>query len=84
MFSAPRFARPHLQRNYAVDNIIVATANTPWPQGFDNITGARPLQADLYMAMLGSALYVKSSIEGRKSSNSFGCIIWCARATRMS
>ena len=48
------------------------------------ITGARPLQADLYMAMLGSALYVKSSIEGRKSSNSFGCIIWCARATRMS
>jgi hypothetical protein len=60
------------QRNYAVDNIVVATANTPWPSGFDNATGELPLKKNLYFAMLGQALFVKSAIEGRKSANSFG------------
>jgi hypothetical protein len=64
------------QRNYAVDNFVVATANTPWPSGFDNATGQLALQKALYFAMLGQALWVKSDIEGRKSSNSFGTIIW--------
>jgi beta-mannosidase len=70
------------QRNYAVDNIVVATANTPWPSGFDNATGELPLKKNLYFAMLGQALFVKSAIEGRKSANSFG-VSCCGPSRRL-
>ena len=60
------------QRNYPIDNFVVVTANTLWPSGFDNITGELFLKKNLYFAMLGQALFVKSAIEGRKSGNSFG------------
>jgi len=70
------------QRNYAVDNFVVATANTPWPAGFDNVTGEVPLKGQLYFAMLGQALFVKSAIEARRSSNNFGTIIWQFNVSR--
>jgi len=64
------------QRNYAVDNFVTAFANTPWPAGFDGVSGKAPFQKFLYFAMLGQALWVKSDIEARRAANSWGCVTW--------
>lgn len=68
-------AAPMRQRNYAVDNFVTAVANSSWPESF-NISGAPELQAKLYFAQLSQALLLKSMIEGRRSYNAWGTIIW--------
>ena len=68
-------ADPMRQRNYAVDNFVTAVANSSWPASF-NTSGAAPLQAKLYFALLSQALLLKSMVEGRRSYNAWGTLIW--------
>jgi hypothetical protein len=68
-------SNPMKQRNYAVDNFVVAIANSSWPASF-NTTGQAQLQAKLYFAQISQALLLKSAIETRRSTSSWGCIIW--------
>ena len=68
-------AAPMSERNYAVDNFVVAVANLTWPDRF-NTTGKVDFQGKLFFAQLAQALWVKSDIESRRSQNSWGCITW--------
>lgn len=68
-------AAPMSQRNYAVDNFVVAIANLSWPADF-NVTGEADFKGKLYFAMLSQALWIKSTIENRRTANSWGCIVW--------
>lgn len=67
---------PMAQRNYALDNFVTAYTNIPWPQAFDNVTGAATFKKHLYYAQLAQALWVKSDIEGRRAQNTFGTVTW--------
>ena len=69
-------APPMTERNYAADNFLTSYTNIAWPEAFDNQTGAAVFQKQLYYAMLGQALFVKSDIEGRRGQNSWGVITW--------
>ena len=42
---------------------------------FDRV-GAEPLRAQLYMSMLGQALYYKSELEAWRSTNIHGSLTW--------
>ena len=65
------------ERNYDCDPIIsryfgeeaasVASLNT---------TGEHKFKKQLYQCMLGQALEIKSDIEARRSSNTYGIIVW--------
>ena len=65
------------ERNYDCDPIIrryfgeeaasVASLNT---------TGELTFKKQLYQCMLGQALEIKSDIEARRSSNTYGIIVW--------
>ena len=68
-------AAPMSERNYAVDNFVVAVANLTWPARF-NTTGKVDFQGKLFFAQLSQALWIKSDIESRRSQNSWGCITW--------
>jgi len=64
------------QRNYAVDNFVVAASGWAWPDRFDGVTGAAAFQAQLYFGLLGQALFMKSYIETRRSYNNWGLLTW--------
>jgi hypothetical protein len=63
------------ERNYAVDNFVVAIANLSWPADF-GIIGEADFKSKLYFAMLAQALWIKSTIETRRTANSWGCVVW--------
>lgn len=65
---------PMRQRNYASDNFIVAYFGRNIVD--INATGALALQAQLYLATLGTALEMSSDIQVRRSRNSFGMLTW--------
>eukprot|EP00045_Choanoeca_perplexa_P019543 m.294450 g.294450 ORF g.294450 m.294450 type:complete len:501 (-) comp45076_c0_seq1:144-1646(-) len=60
------------QRNYPVDNVILAY--------FGNQTlsqvGRTSFRRQLYQSMVGQALEMKSDIETRRAHNSFGLLVW--------
>ena len=66
---------PMAERNYALDNFVVAVANLTWPDAF-TATGEADFKAKLYFAQLASALWLKSDVEARRSQNSWGCVVW--------
>jgi hypothetical protein len=68
-------APPMSERNYAVDNFVVAIANLSWPADFLGI-GEADLKGKVYFAMLAQALFIKADVEARRSQNSFGTITW--------
>jgi hypothetical protein len=68
---------PMVQRNYACDNIIMEYFG-PLPQWNTSVPldGARTLQAVTYLCMIGQALMMKSDIEVRRGTNTFGTVTW--------
>ena len=66
---------PMFERNYAVDNFVVAASNATWPDAF-NVTGEAPFKESLYFAMLAQALFLKGSIEAYRGANVWGVLIW--------
>eukprot|EP01065_Artemidia_motanka_P025528 TRINITY_DN30520_c0_g1_i1.p1 TRINITY_DN30520_c0_g1~~TRINITY_DN30520_c0_g1_i1.p1 ORF type:complete len:912 (+),score=270.91 TRINITY_DN30520_c0_g1_i1:48-2783(+) len=68
---------PMAERNYGCDNVINkffgadASAATVL-----NTTGEVAFKRQLYQCMLGQALEMKSNIEGRRSQNQFGILVW--------
>jgi hypothetical protein len=68
-------APPMSERNYAVDNFVMSIANLSWPADFVAI-GEADFKGKLYFAMLAQALWIKSTIENRRTANSWGCIVW--------
>jgi hypothetical protein len=63
---------PMVQRNYACDR---------WIYSFFrlinlNETGAPAMQRQLYFCLFGQALYLKAQIEGWRSGNIWGMLIW--------
>jgi hypothetical protein len=59
-------------RNWPVDNVIVSYFG---PQDLSS-TGEAALKKQLYQSMIGQGLFMKTEIEGWRSSNVFGTIIW--------
>jgi len=60
------------QRNYPCDNIIVQYFGE---SNFDEV-GETTFKQQLWHCMVGQALLVKSDIESRRASNTFGIIVW--------
>eukprot|EP01046_Picozoa_sp_COSAG06_P013433 COSAG06_NODE_813_length_12161_cov_3.785193_9_plen_99_part_00 len=63
---------PMVERNYACDR---------WIYSFFrlinlNETGAPAMQRQLYFCLFGQALYLKAQIEGWRSGNIWGMLIW--------
>jgi beta-galactosidase/beta-glucuronidase len=60
------------QRNYPCDNII----DVYW--GTQDLTpvGEASFKKQLYQCLSGSALEIKSDIEGRRATNEFGTVVW--------
>eukprot|EP00463_Aulacantha_scolymantha_P006251 TRINITY_DN783_c1_g1_i1.p1 TRINITY_DN783_c1_g1~~TRINITY_DN783_c1_g1_i1.p1 ORF type:complete len:371 (+),score=60.07 TRINITY_DN783_c1_g1_i1:217-1329(+) len=65
---------PMAERNYPCNNIIDVYFGRQ--DAFFNKTGENNFKHQLYQCMLGQALNIKSNIEHRRSTNSFGCIVW--------
>eukprot|EP00456_Euglypha_rotunda_P077630 TRINITY_DN7344_c1_g2_i2.p1 TRINITY_DN7344_c1_g2~~TRINITY_DN7344_c1_g2_i2.p1 ORF type:complete len:294 (+),score=17.77 TRINITY_DN7344_c1_g2_i2:431-1312(+) len=66
-------AVPMVQRNYACDNVIETYFGT---QTFTPSGDKATFMKDMYLCMLGQALEMKSNIENRRSTNTFGDLIW--------
>ena len=61
------------ERNYPCDNQII----TYFGAGQDlDAMGEAPFKKHLYQCMLAQALAVKSDIEVRRSTNTFGILTW--------
>ena len=63
---------------YPCDNFILSYfGNTPAMLASLNATGEAAFKRQLYLCMLGQALYLQSDIQQRRSDNQFGTVTWC-------
>lgn len=60
------------ERNYALDNFLVAYYDVAWPGYIANST----FQAQLFLSMVAQGLLVKSDISTRRARNSWGTVTW--------
>ena len=66
-------ADPMYERNYAADNFVAVYFGAQ----VDRTTfGEAAFKAQLWQAVMGQALEMKSDITHRRSTNNFGCITW--------
>ena len=64
---------PMSDRNYPCDNVIAVYFGS----GDDlNATGEAAFKRQLWRCMIGQALWIKSDIETRRASNTFGTLVW--------
>jgi len=65
-------AKPMYQRNYPCDNII----DVYWGFQNFNLSGELAFKRQMFQCILGQALQMKSTIEGKRSGNVWGTLIW--------
>jgi beta-mannosidase len=67
---------PMAQRNYPAPNFFLSFYGQDQVDKVNKSVGADIFKAQLYLATLSQALYIRSDIEGRRSDNQMGIVTW--------
>eukprot|EP01052_Picozoa_sp_SAG31_P011930 SAG31_NODE_687_length_12813_cov_2.597216_12_plen_304_part_00 len=68
-------SEPFRERNWPADGIIASFFGNSSRAALDEI-GTIPLQRQVYMSMVGQALWIKSQVEIFRAKNIFGTLTW--------